>query len=91
MHFVIGVFISAICLITGILFLEVFPKWFKVILTFIGSLSAGYALAILIRKISIWTNAYATPILFPTSGICAAVVLIITIIVILMLKKKTVK
>ena len=56
MHFVICAFIALICLITAILFTEVFPKWFKAFLTLIGAGTSGYALAILIRKIAISTK-----------------------------------
>ena len=45
MHFVICAFIALICLITAILFTEVFPKWFKAFLTLIGAGTSGYALA----------------------------------------------
>lgn len=71
MHFVICMFIACICLITAVLFTEVFPKWFKAILALLGSATAGYAIAILIRKIAMWTNAFTKPQLLPTAGICA--------------------
>ena len=73
MHFVICAFIALICLITAILFTEVFPKWF---------------IAILIRKIAIWTKAFAKPQLLPTAGICAVVMLVLIIIVVVIIKKK---
>lgn len=88
MHFVICVFIALICLITAILFTEVFPKWFKAILTLIGVGTSGYALAILIRKIAMWTNAFTKPQLLPTAGICAGVIFVLTVIVIILLNKK---
>ncbi len=88
MHFVIGVFIAIICFITAILFKEVFPKWFKAILSLIGGFTSGYALAILIRKIAIESKAYAEPELWMTTGICTAVVLALIIIVTLIKNKK---
>lgn len=88
MHFVICVFIALICLVTAILFTEVFPKWLKVFLALLGSLTSGYAISILIRKIAIWTKAYAKPDLLPVAGIATVAVLIVIIIVTMMLNKK---
>ncbi len=91
MHFVICMFIAFICLITDVLFTEVFPKWFKAILALLGSATAGYAIAILIRKIAMWTEAFTKPALLSTAGICAAITLIIVIIVVFILKKRKLK
>lgn len=88
MHFVICAFIALICLVTAILFTEVFPKWFKAILTILGAATSGYALAILIRKIAMMSKAFAKPALWPTTGICAVVMLVLIIIVVVILKKK---
>ena len=88
MHFVICVFIALVCLVTAILFTEVFPKLFKAVLTLIGAASSGYALAILIRKIATWTKAFTKPELLVTAGICSVVVLILIIIVVMIMKKK---
>ncbi|WP_050636676.1 hypothetical protein [Candidatus Stoquefichus sp. SB1] len=88
MHFVICAFIALICLITAILFTEVFPKWFKVILGLIGGATSGYAIAILIRKIAEWTKAFAKPELWTTTGICIAVMLVIIVVVVMIIKKK---
>ncbi|MFR7592257.1 MAG: hypothetical protein ACLUVC_12480 [Longibaculum sp.] len=91
MHFVICAFIALICLITAILFTEVFPKWFKAILALIGAASSGYSIAILIRKIAIMSKAFAKPELWTTAGICAVVMLVLIIIVTLILNKKKAK
>lgn len=88
MHFVICVFIALICLVTAILFTEVFPKWLKAFLALLGSATSGYAISILIRKIAMWTKAYAKPDLLPVAGIAAVIVLVIIIIVTMMLNKK---
>ncbi|WP_028043437.1 hypothetical protein [Candidatus Stoquefichus massiliensis] len=88
MHFVICAFIALICLITAILFTEVFPKWFKAFLALLGAATSGYALAILIRKIAEWTKAYAKPELWTATGICIAVMLVLIIIVAVILKNK---
>lgn len=91
MHFVICVFIALICLITAILFTEVFPKWFKAVLALIGAGTSGYALSILIRKIAMWTKAFTKPQLLPTAGICAAIVLVCIIVAVVILNKKKAK
>lgn len=88
MHFVICIFIALVCLVTAVFFTEVFPKWFKVVLTLIGSGTTGYAIAILIRKIAIISKAFTKPQLLPTFGICFVVVLILTIAFQSYLKKK---
>lgn len=88
MHFVICVFISLVCLVSTILFRDVFHKFVKIVLGVIGSYTAGYALAILIRKVAEWTGAFAQPKLFMTVWICFAVVLVATIITSLVQKKK---
>lgn len=91
MHFVICVFIALICLITAILFTEVFPKWFKFILAVIGAGTSGYALAILIRKIAMWTSAFSKPKLLPTAGICSVIILVCIIIAVIILNRKKAK
>lgn len=91
MHFVICVFIALICLITAVLFTEVFPKWFKAFLALLGAGTSGYALAILIRKISMWTNAFEKPQLLPTAGICAVIMLVVIVVAIMTLNKKKAK
>lgn len=91
MHFVICVFIALICLITAILFTEVFPKWFKAVIALIGAGTSGYALAILIRKIAMWTKAFAKPKLLTTAGICAVMMLFAIIIVVMIFNKKKAK
>ena len=88
MHFVIFAFIATICLVTAILFTEVFPKWFKVILALIGGASSGYAIAILIRKIAMLSHAFAKPALWPTTGIATVIMLVIILIATIILHKK---
>lgn len=89
MHFVICIFIALICLATAVLFTEVFPKWFKAVLALLGSGATGYAISILIRKIAMWTKAFAKPELLPVTGIAAAIVLVVVIIVTKRLCKKS--
>lgn len=91
MHFVISLFIALICLVTAVLFTEVFPKWFKAFLALLASATSGYAIAILIRKIAELSKAYAKPELWMTTGICAVVMLILILIITMILKKKKAK
>lgn len=88
MHFVICVFIALICLVSAVLFTEVFPKWFKAFLALIGAGTSGYAISIFIRKIAMWTKAFEKPDLLPVAGIAAVVVLVIIIVVSMISKKK---
>ena len=88
MHFVICVFISLMCLVTAILFTEVFQKWFKALIALIGSGTAGYAISILVRKVSIWTNAFTKPKLLPTAGIASVIVLIAVVIGLIIINKR---
>ncbi|MCD8028707.1 MAG: hypothetical protein LUF02_08645 [Erysipelotrichaceae bacterium] len=88
MHFVTGAFISCVCLASAILFTEDFPKWFKCILALIGALSSGYALAILIRKISELSSLYSEPKLWSTAGICSVAMLIVIIVVVAILHRR---
>ena len=87
MHFVICAFIAFICLVTAILFTEVFPKWLKAFLALLGAATSGYAISIFIRKVAIWTKAFAKPDLLPVAGIAAVVMLVIIVTVVLNKKK----
>ena len=81
MHFVICVFIALLCLVTTVLFTNVFPKWLKLALTVLGSFTSGYAISILIRKIAMLTNAFEKPELMPVALIAAVIVFVVVIIV----------
>lgn len=59
MYFVINCFISAVCIVSLILFLEVFNKWVKLLVGGIQTISTAYALAILIKKIGEWTSIWS--------------------------------
>ena len=50
MYFVINCFISAVCIISLILFAEVFPKIIKFIVGAVQVVTTSYAIAILIKK-----------------------------------------
>lgn len=85
MYFVINAFIATICIITLILFTEVFPKLIKALISLIAIGTSSYAITILIRKIAEVSSWYKKPAIFPTfyyvlAG-CAIVALIATIIV----------
>ncbi len=89
MHFVICAFIALLCLVTTVLFTHVFPKWFKLVLTVLGSVTSGFAIAILISKIAVVTKAFSAPELLPAGLIAAVAVFIVVMIVkATILKKK---
>lgn len=51
MHFVINVFVTAVCFISIILFKEILNKIVKVLLSVIGCGTLSYALAILVKNV----------------------------------------
>lgn len=59
MYFVINCFISAVCIISLILFAEVFPKIIKFIVEAVQVVTTSYAIAILIKKIGEWTSIWS--------------------------------
>lgn len=59
MYFVINCFISAVCIISLILFAEVFPKIIKFIVGAVQVVTTSYAIAILIKKIGEWTSIWS--------------------------------
>ena len=61
MHFVINGFITAVCIISLILFNEVFPKIIKGLISIIAIITSSYAIAILIKKVGEWTKWYKAP------------------------------
>lgn len=79
MHFLLGAFVAFITLVTGILFTNKFPKWFKLCLIPIGAISSGYALAILIRKIAIVTGLFTKPALYSTFAIMSVMMFVVII------------
>ena len=50
MHFVINVFVAAVCFVSIILFKEIFNKVMKVLLSVVGCGTLSYALSILVKK-----------------------------------------
>lgn len=88
MHFILGAFIAVIMLVTGILFTEVFPRWFKWIQVIVGAFSSGYAISILIRKISELTSWYSEPKLYQTALYASLVMLVVIIVVKVVLNKR---
>ena len=47
MYFVINCFISAVCIVSLILFTEVFPKWIKLLIGAVQVVTTSYAIAIM--------------------------------------------
>lgn len=88
MHFLLGLFVALVTLATGVLFTEVFPKWIKHIMTLIGAISSGYAISILIRKISEMSGLFEQPALYSTALIAGAIMLVVIIVTKIVLNKK---
>ena len=59
MHFVINVFVTAVCFISLILFKEILNKIVKVLLSVIGCGTLSYALAILVKKCGEWFGCWS--------------------------------
>lgn len=59
MHFVINVFVTAVCFISIILFKEILNKIVKVLLSVIGCGTLSYALAILVKKCGEWFGCWS--------------------------------
>ena len=88
MHFILGAFVACITLVTGILFAEVFPKWVKILMIPVGAISSGYAIAILIRKIALLTEAFSKPALKSTTLTATIVMLVVIVAAKIILNKK---
>lgn len=88
MHFILGAFVACITLVTGILFAEVFPKWVKILMIPVGAISSGYAIAILIRKIALLTEAFSKPALKSTTLTATVVMLVVIVAAKIILNKK---
>lgn len=88
MYFVINGFITAICLIALLLFTNVFPKFIKILISLIASLSGAFAIYKLIGKIANMTNWFAYPPLIPTFLYVLAGTLVVAIIIALIISKR---
>lgn len=91
MYFVISCFISAVCIVSLVLFTEVFPKWIKLIINAVQVITTSYAAAILIKKIGEWTSIWSgNASLIRTYFLwLLPVILVVTIIVTYICKKKS--
>ena len=89
MHFVINGFITTVCLISLVLFTEIFPKIIKTLISIIAIITASYAVAIGIKKIAEWTKLYPVPAdVFPNFYYVLPVITIIAIVIALCVHKK---
>lgn len=91
MYFVINSFIFFICIVSLVLFTEIFPKLVKAVIAVIAALTSSYALTLLIRKIAELTKWYGEPNRFPTYYYILAGALVLTVIIALVLSKKKTK
>lgn len=93
MYFVINCFISAVCIISLILFTEVFPKWTKLLVGAAQVVTTSYAIAILIKKIGEWTSVWSGDYKYINSNFLwiLPIVAVITIAVAYICNKKSKK
>lgn len=93
MYFVINCFISAVCIISLILFTEVFPKWTKLLVGAVQVVTTSYAIAILIKKIGEWTSVWSGDYKYINSNFLwiLPIVAVITIAVAYICNKKSKK
>ena len=93
MYFVINCFISAVCIISLILFTEVFPKWTKLLVGAVQVVTTSYAIAILIKKICEWTSVWSGDYKYINSNFLwiLPIVAVITIAVAYICNKKSKK
>lgn len=89
MHFVINVFITAVCFISIILFKEILNKIVKVLLSVIGCGTLSYALAILVKKCGEWFGCWSGDAQYIKSDFLwiFAIVLVVYIIINIIAKK----
>ena len=86
-------FISAVCIISLILFTEVFPKWTKLLVGAVQVVTTSYAIAILIKKIGEWTSVWSGDYKYINSNFLwiLPIVAVITIAVAYICNKKSKK
>lgn len=89
MHFVINVFVTAVCFISIILFKEILNKIVKVLLSVIGCGTLSYALAILVKKCGEWFGCWSGDAQYIKSDFLwiFAIVLVVYIIINIIAKK----
>ena len=89
MHFVINVFVTAVCFISIILFKEILNKIVKVLLSVIGCGTLSYALAILVKKCGEWFGCWSGVAQYIKSDFLwiFAIVLVVYIIINIIAKK----
>ncbi len=88
MYFVINSFIVLICIISLVLFTEVFPKMVKAVISIIASVCFSYAAILLIREIAKLTKWYKVPNRFPGAYYILAVTLVLVAVIAFILSKK---
>ena len=93
MYFVINCFISAVCIVSLILFTEIFPKWIKLLVGAVQVITSSYAIAILIKKIGEWTSIWSGDYKYINSNFLwiLPIVAVITILIAYICNKKSKK
>lgn len=89
MHFVINVFVAAVCFVSIILFKEIFNKVMKVLLSVVGCGTLSYALSILVKKCGEWFGCWSGDAQYIKSDFLwiFAIVLVVYIIINIIAKK----
>ena len=93
MYFVINCFISAVCISSLILFMDVFPKLVKLLVGAVQVITTSYAIAILIKKIGEWTSIWSGDYKYINSNFLwiLPIVLVVTVLIAYICNKKSKK
>lgn len=93
MYFVINCFISAVCIASLILFMDVFPKLVKLLVGAVQVITTSYAIAILIKKIGEWTSIWSGDYKYINSNFLwiLPIVLVVTVLITYICNKKSKK
>lgn len=91
MHFVICMFVAAVCLTSLIIFKEVLNKLFYHIIGVIGCATFSYAIAIFIKKCGEWFSCWSGDAAYINSNFLwiFAIVLVLYIVIEFLLFKKS--
>ena len=91
MYFVINCFISAVCIASLILFMDVFPKLVKLLVGAVQVITTSYAIAILIKKIGEWTSIWSGDYKYINSNFLwiLPIVLVVTVLIAYICNKKS--
>ncbi|MFV0394676.1 MAG: hypothetical protein ACK5LC_09815 [Coprobacillaceae bacterium] len=89
MYFAINGFITTVCIVSLILFTEMFPKIIKGLISLVAIFTSSYAIAILIKKIGEWTSLYPAPAdVFPNFYYVLPCVAVLAVVIAFVVNKK---